>query len=33
MEIPKFSGDEDKYEINLMERLRMMKKNDVSPLG
>jgi hypothetical protein len=31
MEIPNFSGDEDKDEINPMEWLRMIKETDLSP--
>jgi hypothetical protein len=31
MEIPKFSGDEDTYEINPKEWLSMIKKNYLSP--
>jgi hypothetical protein len=31
MEIPKFTGDEDKDEINPMEWLRMVKEYDMNP--
>jgi hypothetical protein len=32
MEIPKFTGDEDKNEINPMEWLRLVKEYDRDPL-
>jgi hypothetical protein len=31
MEIPKFTGDEDKYEIDPMEWLRLVKEYDMTP--
>jgi hypothetical protein len=31
MEIPKFTGDEDKDEINPMEWLRLVKEYDMTP--